>query len=45
MWFDFTKIAPKMKVQAFFCLWRSCFYLVLFGQFREIWAKMVLEVP
>jgi len=40
MCFDFTKMAPKIKVQTFF--WRSCFYLVFFGQVRGnfgIWAS------
>jgi len=34
MCFDFTKMAPKIKVQTLIFLWRSCFYLVLFGQVR-----------
>jgi len=29
----FRKNAPKIKVQTFF--WRSCYYLVLFGQVRK----------
>jgi len=51
MCFDFTKMAPNIKVQTLIFLWRSCFYLVLFGQVRgiwasleEIWANMLLEV-
>jgi len=39
MWFEFTKIAPKMKAQIFFgghLFW---------GSLGEIWAKVVLEVP
>ena len=34
MGFDFTKMAPKIKVQSFFFYWRPCFYFVLFGQVR-----------
>jgi len=39
MCFDFTKMAPEMKVQTFFFIfWRSCF-LVFSGKLGEIWAK------
>jgi len=34
MCFDFTKTAPKIKVQMFFFFYRSCFCFVLFGQVR-----------
>jgi len=37
MCFDFTKMAPKIKVQTVF--WRSCFYLFFFGQVRENLGK------
>ena len=37
MYFDFAKMAPKIKVQTFFL--RSCFYLVLSGQIRENFGK------
>ena len=34
MCFDFSKMAPKIRVQTFFFFWRSCLYFVLFGQVR-----------
>jgi len=37
MCFDFSKMAPKIKVQTI--LWWSCFYLVLFGQARKNLGK------
>jgi len=47
MWFEFTKMAPKIKVQTFyFC--RSCFLRKLgeiWASLGEIWAEMVFEVP
>jgi len=39
LWFEFTEMAPKIKVQSFLLghvFWESL---------GEIWAKMVLEVP
>jgi len=41
MYFDFTKMAPKIKMQTsffvvFFCFWGSCFYLIRLGQ---VWGK------
>ena len=34
---------PKQSADVLFFL-RSCFYVILFGQVGEIWAKMVLEL-
>jgi len=52
MWFEFTTMAPKIKVQTFFIyslfFWRSCFMGKLgevWARLGEIWAKMVVEVP
>jgi len=42
--FDFTKMAPKMKVQTIFSGGHVLIYLFS-GNLGEIWAKMVLDVP
>jgi len=43
MCFDFSKMAPQIKVQTFlqtfFLFWMSSFHLVLFGQVRGILGK------